>query len=98
MARLIPLKTSRRATEERAFLQLKKRYGIYQGDDLGPVVSTLPSSTQHLVQGLIPPRSVNILVGDSGIGKSPLVYQLGLAVASGTPFLDLPVTPAKVLL
>ncbi len=80
------------------FLRLKKQYGIFQGSELGPVIRSLPSSTTHLVEGLIPPRSVNILVGDSGIGKSPLAYQLGLAVATGTPFLDMPVQPGKVLL
>jgi hypothetical protein len=41
---------------------------------------------------------VNILVGDSGIGKSALAYQLGLAVASGSPFLEMPTTLGKVLL
>jgi hypothetical protein len=77
---------------------LKQQYGIFGGDELPPVISKLPASTTHLVEGLIPPRSVNILVGDSGIGKSPLAYQLGLAVASGRPFLDMPVKPGKVLL
>ncbi len=82
----------------RNFLRLKKEYGIFQGSELSPLIGKLPSCTTHLVEGLIPPRSVNILVGDSGIGKSPLAYQLGLAVASGTPFLDMPVQPGKVLL
>ena len=55
-------------------------------------------SSGHIVEGLIPPRSVNILVGDSGVGKTPLAYQLALAVAAGAPFLGLPVRAAKVLL
>jgi RecA-family ATPase len=38
------------------------------------------------------------MVGDSGLGKSPLLYQFGVCVASGSPFLDLPVDrPRKVL-
>ena len=82
----------------RNFLRMKDDYGIVAGGQLGAVIRQLPSSTTHVVEGLIPPRSVNILVGDSGIGKSPLAYQLGLAVASGTPFLDMPVQQGKVLL
>ncbi len=80
------------------FLRLKKRYGIFQGSEIGPVLRKLPSSAEHLVEGLIPRGSVNILVGDSGIGKSALAYQLGLAVASCTPFLEMPVAQGKVLL
>src|SRR5438552_8528333 len=79
------------------FLKLKKKYGIYEGSEVAPLIARLPSSTEHIVGGLLPPRSVNILVGDSGIGKSPLAYQLGMCVAAGTPFLGMPVKPGKVL-
>jgi len=85
-------------TGARNFRRLKNLYNIFDGSELDAVVAKLPSSNTHLVEGLIPPRSVNILVGDSAIGKSPLGYQLGLAVASGTPFLGMPVRQAKVLL
>jgi hypothetical protein len=103
MATTIPItqngsRPARTDTGARNFLRLKKEYGIFQGNELGTIVRGLPSCAKHIVEGLIPPRSVNILVGDSGIGKSPLGYQLGLAVASGTPFLDLPVQQGKVLL
>ena len=40
-----------------------------------------------LVDGLIHERSVNMIVGDSGLGKTPLGVQLGVCVASGRPFL-----------
>ena len=79
------------------FLHLKKKHGLYSGTEVGRVVRTLPSSG-HIVEGLVPPRSVNLLVGDSGVGKTPLAYQLALAVAAGAPFLGLPVRAAKVLL
>jgi hypothetical protein len=39
-----------------------------------------------VVAGLIGKRTVSFLIGDSGLGKSPLAYQLGLCVASGIPF------------
>lgn len=41
-----------------------------------------------IVDGLIPERSVNLIVGDSGLGKSPLLMQLALSVISGLPFLN----------
>lgn len=82
---------------ERNFLRLKKEFGIYQGNEVGPMVEQLPSCTDHLVEGLIPPRSVDLMVGDSGIGKSPLAYQLGLAVAAGVPFVGMRSRKAKVM-
>jgi hypothetical protein len=45
--------------------------------------------TSGVVAGLIPRRVVTFLVGDSGLGKSPLAYQLGLSVAAGVPFLGM---------
>jgi hypothetical protein len=40
-----------------------------------------------LVAEFIARRSLSVLIGDSGLGKSPLAYQLGLCVAGGIPFL-----------
>src|SRR5260221_12696979 len=79
------------------FLRLKEQYGIYEGSEIGPLLSRLPAA-QDLVESLIPPRTVNLMVGDSGIGKSPLVYQLALAIATGTPFLGMSTRRANVLM
>src|SRR5258708_2625012 len=43
----------------------------------------------YLVDDLLRARSVNLLVGDSGLGKTPLGIQLGICVAAGVPFLGL---------
>ncbi|HEY6351145.1 MAG TPA: AAA family ATPase [Candidatus Angelobacter sp.] len=51
----------------------------------------------YLVEGIIAEKSVNIGVGDSGIGKSPLAYQMGLCVASGKPFLGRAVKQGRVI-
>ena len=40
-----------------------------------------------IVKGMIPSASVNIVVGESGIGKSPLFYDMCIRVAAGLPFL-----------
>jgi AAA domain len=50
-----------------------------------------------LVSGLIPEESVDIFVGDSGLGKTPLLVQLGLSVSAGVPFLDYETRRAAVL-
>jgi hypothetical protein len=45
------------------------------------------SRTRYVVEGLIPSQGVTLVVGDSGLGKTPLMISLGVAVASGLPFL-----------
>src|SRR5207302_2870448 len=54
-------------------------------------------SLEYLVDGLLPSRSIALVVGDSGLGKSPLLYQMGLCVAAGVPFLGKQVRQGKVL-
>jgi hypothetical protein len=51
----------------------------------------------YLVEGLLPADDVHIAVGDSGLGKTPWAYQLGLCVAAGRPFLDREVKQGRVL-
>lgn len=51
----------------------------------------------YIVEGIIAPNSVNIGVGDSGLGKSPLAYQMGLCVAAGIDFLGRPTKRGPVL-
>ena len=41
------------------------------------------STTEYIIDGLIPQQSIALVVGDSGLGKSPLLYQASLCVASG---------------
>src|ERR1035438_3031029 len=77
--------------------RLKKKHGIYHGSEISVALKAMPPANQ-LIDGLIPPGAVSILVGDSGIGKTPLAYQLALSLAAGLPFLGLPAKPAKVLL
>jgi predicted ATP-dependent serine protease len=53
--------------------------------------------TQFLVEGFLPTKSIAIAAGDSTIGKSPLMYQLGLSVAAGVPFLGRNTNQGRVL-
>ena len=53
---------------------------------------------EWLISDLLLAESFNVMVGDSGIGKTPLLLQLGLAVAAGKPWLGLSTQgPAPVL-
>ena len=87
------VETDRFAAE---FRELKHEHGLYSGNEILRHIDSLPSG-EHVVEGLIAPSSVNILVGDSGIGKSPLAYQMALAAASGTPFLGMAVKKCRVI-
>jgi RecA-family ATPase len=51
---------------------------------------------EFVLQGLISRSSLNLAAGDSGLGKSPLFYQLGLCVAAGVPWLGIPVAKGTV--
>jgi hypothetical protein len=75
---------------------LKKKWGLYLLDDLGARCAEIGSSEQ-LIEGILPVRSLSVVVGDSGLGKSPLLYQAGLCIASGTPFLGKAVRQGTVL-
>ena len=55
-------------------------------------------SLEELVQGMLPVRAVNIIGGDSGLGKSPLLCQLAVCVAAGIPFLGHEVKQSRVLI
>lgn len=51
----------------------------------------------YIIEGLISPGSVALIVGDSGLGKTPWAYELGLSVAAGVPFVGHQVTQGQVL-
>jgi len=70
------------ASELRRFSQLKK---------------AVKNAPEFVIETMIPFSTVNLVAGDSGIGKSPLFYQLGLCVAAGLPFMGFPTRQGKVL-
>lgn len=44
-------------------------------------------SGEFVIEDLLPKASLGLLIGDSGLGKSPLLYQACICVAAGLPFL-----------
>src|SRR5262245_8496623 len=55
-------------------------------------------ASEYLIKSFLPARSTALLVGDSGLGKSPLVYQIGICVAAGLRFLGKETTKGTVIL
>jgi AAA domain len=65
-----------------------QRLGIQTPEALDDLCAK-EAKRQFVVEGLVSAGSVGIVVGDSGIGKSPLLYQLALCVAAGIPWLGM---------
>jgi hypothetical protein len=74
----------------------RRRWHLYTPGELSQVCAERNCGS-YLIDGLIPRQSLSIVVGDSGVGKSPLFYQAAVCVASGLPFLGRAVTPGSVL-
>jgi hypothetical protein len=55
-------------------------------------------ATNYVIKGLLPVRKIGLLLGDSGLGKSPLVYQAAICVAAGIPFLGKQITQGPVVI
>ena len=54
-----------------------------------------PPDRPWLVENWLPCRQVTLLSGDGGVGKSLLAMQMMAALASGTSWLGLPITPCR---
>src|SRR6187455_1048122 len=52
---------------------------------------------QWTVEGLLEEGSLNLLIGHSNLGKTPLCITLGVAIAAGVPFLGHSTTKGPVL-
>ena len=84
--------TSCSSAQATAFQQL----GIHTPDMLDALCAQ-EGQKPFVVDGLISAGSICLIVGDSGLGKSPLIYQLGLCVAAGIPWLGMRTQKGKVL-
>src|SRR3712207_4981259 len=70
--------------------------GIFDINSLKNAVEQLDTQNYH-VEGLLKMESLNILVGDSNLGKTPLAMMLALCIACGIPFLGMPTVESSVL-
>jgi KaiC/GvpD/RAD55 family RecA-like ATPase len=73
-----------------------RKLGIYTPDTLIESVKR-DEKQPYIIDGLLRTRSVNFLVGDSGLGKTPLAIQIALSVAAGIPVFGREVEKTPVL-
>jgi hypothetical protein len=73
-----------------------KQFGLYTPEEIDKHCAE-ESGRKFVVQGMLNPGQVGIIVGESGIGKSPLNYQLSLCVAAGIPFVGMKTTQGLVI-
>jgi hypothetical protein len=83
------------STQDAEFARLRSNWRVLRPQELRKECER--AGQRYLIDGLIPERSLGLLVGDSGLGKSPLAYQMGICVATGIPFLGLPTQKSRVL-
>jgi RecA-family ATPase len=72
------------------------KLGIFNADTLKRYGEEVRS--HFLIDGIIGERTVNLCVGNSGLGKTPLVVSMGIAVAAGVPWLGRPARQGRVLM
>jgi len=74
----------------------RRKLGIFTADALAASVKR-DAATPFLIEGLVRKKSVNLLVGDSGLGKTPLAIQMSLCIAAGLPLFGRNVEAGAVL-
>jgi len=84
------------APREAEFARLRSKWGILRPGDVKERCDRAKGQ-RFLIEGQIPERSLGLVLGESGLGKSPLAYQMGMCVASGIPFLGAAVRQSRVL-
>lgn len=92
----IPAHISEQDESELEFTRFKRRWSIQPAPDLKRLCVEIGSAKQQ-IEGILPVRSIGLLVGDSGLGKSALIYQMGVCVAAGIDFLGHKVQQGRVL-
>ena len=75
---------------------LEQQWNARTFDQLARRISEQTSSG-YLIENLLPERSLGVIAGGSGLGKSPFTYQMSLSIAAGVPFLGWPVRKSRVL-
>ena len=78
--------------------QLIDGLSVFTCESYERMVHNRPRRQRDEISGFIRSRSLNLLAGDSGLGKTPLALQLALCKASGKPFLDNASEPAGPVL
>jgi len=76
--------------------EMLDRYGILRHERHKQLCEQSDTAS-YLINQVLRKCSVNIAVGDSGLGKSPFFYQMGLCLAAGVPMLGMQTKQCRVL-
>lgn len=82
--------------EKEAWKEKLRKLGVLLPSEVDRICSN-DRRTRFLVKDMLPVQSIAIVAGESTIGKSPLLCQLALCVASGIPFLGMATERSGVL-
>ena len=85
-----------REAEEAQRNKRLQKLGIFTPDRLSESVKK-DAKKPFLIEGLLRSGSVNLLIGDSGLGKTPLAIQMAACVVAGLPIFGRSVQKGKVL-
>lgn len=66
------------------FDEVKRKHGLRTHAD---AITESRAEPHYIIENLLPERQLGVIVGNSGLGKSPALYQLGICAAAGVPFL-----------
>ena len=77
-------------------IETYRKLRLYTPSDLDKFCSE-SAKKAFVVDNLIARGSLGLVAGDSGLGKSPLFYQLGICVAAGIHWLDFPTKKGTVV-
>jgi hypothetical protein len=86
-----------RAAATPASEDLHRRLQVHTPETLRALVHRRKRKRPELVQGLFRENSLNLLVGGSGLGKTPLAVLIGMCVAAGRPLFGRDVQQGPVL-
>ena len=87
------------SAQDRLYESARKRLNLRTVEELARVVNERKRQKKNaIIDGFIPPQSLVLVGGDSGLGKSALLYTMGMAAATGTDFLGFKTRPVRVLM
>jgi hypothetical protein len=91
-----PLIANPPATTASSLAATLHQLGIHTSETLDSLC-VLEGRKPYVVESLICTGAIGLVVGDSGLGKSPLIYQLALCVAAGIPWLGMRTSEGPVV-
>ena len=65
-------------------VDVRRKHALHNHADVPTEAGT---NTKYIVENLLSERQLGVIAGNSGLGKSPGLYQLSICAAAGAPFL-----------